>query len=153
MVDLNMDIVAEEKNQRQKRKKILKAEGMNKCIGCYVCMLACARTVYHDYSPAKSAIQIRTAGGYQGKFVADICRGCERAPCATSCPVDALIQREGGGVEYKVDQCIGCRNCVDACAAQVIFFNEVEKRPIVCIQCGACARACPHEVLTMEVRD
>jgi len=132
--------------------KILKAEGMDKCIGCYSCMLACAGVVYGNFSPRKSAIQIRSAGGLHSKFLALICRGCTSPPCAGACTADALAKRPGGGVNFKKDLCTGCRNCAKACTAEAIFFDEDEGKPVVCIQCGTCTRYCPHRVITMEVR-
>ncbi|MHB0877485.1 MAG: 4Fe-4S dicluster domain-containing protein [Anaerolineae bacterium] len=73
--------------------EVLRAPGMGKCIGCYSCMLACARYVHSDYSPHKSAIQVRTQGGMQGRLVADICRACVDAHCAFACPTGALSLR------------------------------------------------------------
>ncbi|RYD06451.1 hypothetical protein N752_03755 [Desulforamulus aquiferis] len=40
--------------------KILNAKYMAKCIGCYSCMLACARTIRRSFSLSKSAIKIHT---------------------------------------------------------------------------------------------
>lgn len=132
--------------------KILQAPGMNRCIACYSCMLACARTVYKSFSPRQSAIQIRTQGGLQSKLVADICRGCLDAPCAEACRVEALLPRKGGGVKFNPAKCTGCRACVEACVVKTIHFDEQREKPIICIQCGTCTRFCPHGVLTMEVR-
>lgn len=132
--------------------KILKVKDMNKCIGCYSCMLTCARTVHGDFSPVSSGIRIRSCGGIQGKFVADVCRGCTEPSCADTCMNGALQPRNGGGVKYYKERCIGCRLCIDACSIHGISFDEQEKKAIVCIQCGSCARNCPHGVLSMEVR-
>lgn len=132
-------------------KKILTAPGMNRCIGCYSCMLACARTVYDSFSPRQSAIQIKTAGGLQSKMIANICRGCVEAPCAQACGVGALEEREGGGVRFRKEKCIGCQDCVEACVLKVINFDSKKDKPIICIQCGTCSRFCPHECLAMEV--
>ncbi|KXG77192.1 putative ferredoxin-like protein YdhY [Thermotalea metallivorans] len=114
-------------------------------------MLACARTVHGDYSPVKSAIQIRSSGGLQGKFVADICRGCIHPPCAQACATGALTARKGGGVGLHREKCIGCKKCIDACLVGAIRFDQREGIPIICIQCGACTKNCPHGVLRMEV--
>ena len=135
--------------------RILTAPGMGKCIGCYSCMLACARYVYNDYSPHKSAIQVRTQGGMQGRMVADICRACVRAPCALACPTGALTIRKGGrGMTYRKKLCIGCKLCLEACPAKVIYWDDDEERPIVCIFCGQCVKYCPHGCLEMaEVPD
>jgi len=133
--------------------KILTVVDMNKCIGCYSCMLACARTVRRSFSPSRAALQMRTAGGFQSKFVAEICRGCDHAPCSQACNCGALVVREGGGVRYYANKCIGCRDCVDACIINVLYFDDEKKQPIVCIQCGTCVEFCPHNVLAMEVKE
>jgi Fe-S-cluster-containing dehydrogenase component len=130
--------------------KILTAPGMGKCIGCYSCMLACARFVHDDYSPHKSAIQVRTLGGMEGRMVADICRACPHPPCAIACPTGALTPRGGGrGMTYRKKLCTGCSLCVDACPIHVIGWDSDEERPIVCIFCGQCAKYCPHGCLEM----
>jgi len=129
--------------------KILRANQMKKCIGCYSCMLACARTVRHDFSPRKAAIQIRSVGGLQSRLVADICRGCADPPCASACNCGALDTRPGGGVHFYKDKCTGCSKCTEACTAGAIRFDDVSKQPIVCIQCGICVKYCPHAVLSM----
>jgi Fe-S-cluster-containing dehydrogenase component len=129
--------------------KVLRAPAMSRCIGCYSCMLACARSTQRSFTPSQSAIQVRTAGGLQGRFVADICRACADAPCAAACPSGALTPRLGGGMTYKKKLCIGCQACVEACIVDVIYWNEVEQRPILCLFCGQCARFCPHECLEM----
>lgn len=130
--------------------KILTAPGMGKCIGCYSCMLACARYVHNDFSPHKSAIQVRTQGGMQGRLVADICRACVDAPCAAACPTGALSPRKGGrGMTWRPKLCTGCGLCVDACPAHVIGWDDEEERPIVCIFCGRCVQYCPHGCLEL----
>lgn len=131
--------------------RVLMAPGMNRCIACYSCMLACARAVYRSFSLKKSAIRIRTLGGYHSKFYANICRACIDPPCAKACCVSALMPRPGGGVRFNRDVCLGCRSCAAACVVQCIEFDEVERKPIICIQCGNCVKFCPHECITMEI--
>ncbi len=137
----------------ERNSKILKAKKMSRCIGCISCMMACARSVYRDYSPGKSAIRIKSSGGLQGKFVADICRGCETPSCASVCPTTALMSRMGGGIKYHSEDCIGCRRCVEACEVHAIGFDDHSRQPILCIQCGICTKNCPHQVLSMEDRN
>ncbi len=131
--------------------KILKAIDISKCIGCCSCMLACARNVHGDYSPTKSAIRIKSSGGFQGRFVANVCRGCINPVCAEACNTGALFQRDGGGIRFSKEKCIGCEKCTSACMVDGIVFDHEEKIPIVCVQCGLCAKSCPHHVLRMEV--
>ena len=40
--------------------KDLRADGMNKCIGCFTCMLTCAGVNRQNHSIEKSAIRIKT---------------------------------------------------------------------------------------------
>lgn len=134
--------------------KILKAEGMNKCIGCFSCMLVCSGVNHQDHSLAKSAIKIKTRGGLKGKFVSIVCHGCkDDIPCAEVCPSGALMPREGGGVLLEEERCIGCKKCMDACIVGAVNFDEDCNKPIICKHCGVCARFCPHECLKLEVAE
>lgn len=131
--------------------KVLRASGMNKCIGCFTCMLTCAAVNKKDHSTYKSAIRVRTTGGMTSEFVSVVCYACsEERACAESCPTEALKPRPGGGVILDQNKCIGCRKCVDACIVGAVNFDEDEKMPIICKHCGTCAHFCPHECLTME---
>ncbi|MBP1744368.1 MAG: [Fe-S]-binding protein [Firmicutes bacterium] len=131
--------------------RILKTDGMKKCIGCFTCMLVCSGLNRQNHSISKSAIRIKTSGGLSGKFVANACIACtgERA-CAESCPTGALDPRPGGGVILDSKKCISCRKCAKACIVGAVYFDELQNTPIICKHCGACARYCPHECLRME---
>lgn len=131
--------------------KVLRADGMNKCIGCFTCMLTCAAVNKKEHTTFKSAIRVRTTGGLTSSFVSIVCLACtdERA-CAEACPTGALKPRKGGGVLLEPDKCIGCRKCIDACIVGAVGFDEDLKVPIICKHCGICAQFCPHECLTME---
>jgi len=133
-----------------KKVKQLQVEDMNKCIGCYSCMLACARNTQKNFSPQKSAVQIRTKGGLQTKFVANICRACQKPPCAAACPQEALIPRLGGGIKFIQEKCTGCSLCVEGCPIGSIGWDEEKKRPITCLQCGSCVKFCPHQCFKMK---
>jgi Fe-S-cluster-containing dehydrogenase component len=123
---------------------------MEECIACGSCMLACARTRYHSFSLDKSAITIRTAGGFRSSVIADLCLACAEPACAAVCPSRALVPRPGGGVIVKQDRCLGCGRCAEECAVRGIRFNAELGYPIVCAHCGACARYCPHGCLELE---
>ena len=131
--------------------KILHTQGMSRCIGCYTCMMVCAGVNRHDHSIGKSAIRIKTSGGMEGKFIANVCVACrDERPCMEVCPSGALTAREGGGVVLHNDLCISCRRCGDGCPVGAVFFAEDEFLPIICCHCGMCAVYCPHECLQME---
>jgi Fe-S-cluster-containing dehydrogenase component len=134
--------------------KVLKADGMNKCIGCFTCMLACAGVNHQNHSIAKSAIKVKTKGGLQSKFKAIVCLACDGDPaCYQSCPTGALEKRKGGGVLLKKDKCIGCKKCVSSCIVGAVNFDEDKKLPIICKHCGVCTRFCPHDCLRMEEKE
>ena len=75
--------------------KQLRAAQMEECIACGSCMLACARTRQKSLSLDKSAIRIRTAGGFRSAMIADVCLACAEPACAAVCSAGALARAEG----------------------------------------------------------
>lgn len=123
---------------------------MEECIACGSCMLACARIRHQSLSLEKSAIRIRTAGGFRSSPVADVCLACLDPACVDACAAGALRPRPGGGVIVKRDRCMGCGRCTDACAVHGIRYDPDLGHPVVCSHCGACVRFCPHGCLVLE---
>ncbi|SET69329.1 Fe-S-cluster-containing dehydrogenase component [Natronincola peptidivorans] len=138
------------KEKNHNNSKVLKVINIGQCIGCYSCMLACSTQVYNNFSLQKSAIRVKTSGGYQGRMVINICRGCMAGACIASCPSNALEARAGGGVILHREACIGCKKCISACIGRAITFDKEEKKVILCRQCGICVDSCPHHVIDME---
>ena len=130
--------------------KVLKAEEMSKCIGCFSCMLLCAGVNRKSHSIRKSCISVRTSGGLSGRFIAVVCQACREPQCVEVCPSGALSPRKGGGVILDADHCLGCRRCEGACMVHAIGYDEDERKPIVCHHCGICVKYCPHGCLTMQ---
>ena len=129
--------------------KVLRAVKMDQCIACVGCMLTCARTRYRSFSVERSAIRVRTTGGFQSQMIADICMGCDPPACAAACMSGALTPRDGGGVNFDRNACFACEKCVSACPVGVITMDDNLHIPIVCNQCGTCARHCPYDCLEM----
>jgi NAD-dependent dihydropyrimidine dehydrogenase PreA subunit len=55
-------------------------------------------------------------------------------------------------IDIDLDKCKGCKTCVNACFADVLRWNEDEKKPIVaypedCVWCLACEAACPAQCI------
>ena len=130
--------------------RVLRANEMSKCIGCFTCMNVCAAFNHKSHSLTKSSIHIKTSGGLSGRFVASVCHACREAACAEACPTAALVPGKGGGVVLHERLCMGCKRCVKACAVFAAGFDEQVNLPIICRQCGLCANYCPHKCLVME---
>ncbi len=55
-------------------------------------------------------------------------------------------------IEINLEECKGCRMCMNACFADVIRWNEVDKKPVAaypedCVWCLACEAACPAQCI------
>jgi Fe-S-cluster-containing dehydrogenase component len=123
---------------------------IERCIGCYSCMFACSRLSFGVVGLAKSAIQVKSAGGIERGFVVVVCRACVDPPCAKSCPTGALTPRPGGGVTFDESKCIGCKSCHEACIVGAVVWDEERNAPIICRYCGFCTKFCPHNVIVFE---
>ena len=133
--------------------KRLKVANPARCIGCYSCMMACARTWYDTISLKNSRIDIQTSGGIETPYAQIVCHACIDPPCMRACPVGALSKRKGGGVNLNADICDGCGNCIEACLMGAIHL-DAEKKAVICKHCGVCSKFCPHDVILMiEVED
>jgi NAD-dependent dihydropyrimidine dehydrogenase PreA subunit len=55
-------------------------------------------------------------------------------------------------VRIDLDNCKGCKTCVNACFADVIRWNESDKKPFAtypedCVWCLACEAGCPTQCI------
>jgi len=133
--------------------KRLKVANPARCIGCYSCMMACARTWYDTISLKNSRINIQTSGGIETPYAQIVCHACIDPPCMRACPLGALSKRKGGGVNLNADICDGCGNCIESCLMGAIHL-DAEKKAVICKHCGVCSKFCPHDVIIMiEVED
>lgn len=121
----------------------------DKCVGCWLCMLACSRRM-GEVGVGKSAILVRSAGGVERGFTIIVCRACMDPPCARVCPTGALRKKQGGGVVLDQNKCIGCGLCREACIIGAVMWDPVLNKPVICVHCGYCVDYCPHGVLGVE---
>ncbi|MHA1971344.1 MAG: (Fe-S)-binding protein [Candidatus Hodarchaeales archaeon] len=137
--------------------KRLRVAHLERCVGCYQCVFACARINEKVLSVDRSAIKIRTIGGYEGSFAVIVCRGCLDPPCVPACPIPGALKardNQAGGVIVNREICnsLECNNeCVEACPIPgAIHIDPDLNNAIVCRQCGICTKFCPTGVLIME---
>ena len=128
--------------------KALRVEDGRRCIGCLSCRQACARLT-GEFSPAYSAIDVKTSGGLSGDFLINICRACEDPACREACKVDALTLRSGGGVLLNREKCTKCGACAEACGVNAILMDRNDY-PIICKHCGYCVSYCPHKCIAIR---
>jgi tetrathionate reductase subunit B len=145
---------------------------VRKCSGCYSCQLVCKdEHCGNDWTPYARP-QLDT-GQFWGKlneyvrgslpqvkisYVFVPCQHCVDAPCIAVCPVkDALYSRDDGLVIIDPKRCTGCKNCIDACPYQAIYFNSALNIAQKCTGCAhlldrgwkepRCVEACPTRAL------
>jgi Fe-S-cluster-containing hydrogenase component 2 len=128
--------------------KVLQAVRMERCIGCHSCSLACARLVHKRLSWDTAGIRIVSAGGLTTGFHAHLCLACDPAPCVEACPTEAYRQRPGGGVIVRLEHCVRCGACAEACPVDAIYLDH-DGLPFVCIHCGRCVPFCPHDCIEL----
>jgi len=141
-----------------------------KCIGCRVCEMACVA--------AHSARAVRTVGALQNAIVPRLylvqtaghtmpvqCHHCENAPCAKSCPVDAITE-QGNRMILSEEICVGCKSCMMACpfgAIELVIKQQIvegqessdqkDNNASKCDLCSgraagpACVESCPQGAL------
>ncbi|KAA8998414.1 4Fe-4S dicluster domain-containing protein [Affinibrenneria salicis] len=131
------------------------------CIGCRTCEMACA--VAHagggsaamrpeHFFPRLSMVKNAQIS------VPVMCRQCENAPCASTCPNEALV-RHHDSIQPIQSRCIGCKSCVVVCpfgainvvmrADQQPARSEVHKCDL-CVGVAdspSCVAVCPTSAL------
>ncbi|MEW9124691.1 MAG: 4Fe-4S dicluster domain-containing protein, partial [Thermotaleaceae bacterium] len=147
----------------------------SKCIGCKACEVACFvvhnanNNVGYTVGTVTTPIIPRLNVIREGDFTMPIqCRHCEDAPCANSCTVGAIKQKDNI-IFIEEKACIGCKICLLACPFGAIdllpqydngkpvvqlTLEEDKKMGYKCDLCKdsekpACIKACPKEALSL----
>ncbi len=125
----------ETKNRKQPRFGMV--IDLDRCNGCGACMVACA--VENNVPPARPDANERTGitllrvykmdngrpfPENRSVYVPMACQQCERTPCVSVCPQNAVeLDPETGVVSQIPERCLGCRYCMTACPYHARYFN------------------------------
>lgn len=146
---------------------------LDKCIGCYACVVACKQENYlpphGDGVPFVAGPQwmkvytIGPLGTYPNLsmyYIPRICMHCEKAPCIDSCPANAIYRRDDGIVLINESVCLqsNCsEQCIPSCPYSAIYPKDekgVAGKCNLCVQRidkglePACVMACPTDALS-----
>lgn len=100
------------------------------CMGCHACEVACKQEHLLGVGPRLVRV-IERAPHYTPVF----CHHCTKAPCLQSCPTEAIYRNDRGLVLINEAQCIGCRECQQACPFGAMQFDEESE---VAVKCDLC---------------
>jgi tetrathionate reductase subunit B len=145
-----------------------------RCCGCYNCQLACKdEHVDNDWTPyAKPQpetghfwlkLQEKVCGTVpkvKMHYIPMLCNHCEQAACMEACHDGAISKRDDGLVIIEPEKCKGsggCRECVDACPYEAIYFNDELSLAQKCTGCAhlldngykmpRCVESCPTDAM------
>lgn len=132
------------------------------CIGCYACEVACKQE--HGLPAGPRLIRVLTPPENRFPrrkkvhYYPSTCRHCGRAPCVAACPTGALFRGELGVVTVRREDCIGCRECAEACPFGIPQFHPEDGVALLCDLClervhagkqPACVHHCPAQALRL----
>lgn len=144
---------------------------VDRCIGCYLCFLACRdEHVGNDNRPIAAAqpesgqrwIDVRehergALPRVKVDYVPVLCMQCADTPCIRAATGGAVMRRPDGIVIIDPVKAAGQREIVDACPYRVVFWNEAEAVAQKCTFCAhlldagwkepRCVEACPTRAL------
>jgi tetrathionate reductase subunit B len=123
---------------------------ISKCNGCYNCQIACKdEHVDNDWMPYARPqpdtghfwVKVHeTVRGSVPKvkmsYVATPCMHCQNAPCIPACKEGAIDRRDDGLVMIHPEQCNGCKDCMEACPYDAIYFNDALNLAQKCTGCA-----------------
>ena len=150
---------------------------LDRCNGCYNCLVACkdehVGNAYPPYSAPQPntgqfwmAIKERERGQYpyavKVSFTPTPCMGCRDAPCVKASADGAVYARPDGVVVIDPAKAKGQKQLVDSCPYGAIFWNqelEVAQKCTFCLQrvekgtVPRCVESCPTDAIAFGDMD
>ena len=144
---------------------------LNKCVGCFNCMVACKdehvgnswlpitdEQQKHDQRWIAPEKHERGAAPFTDMcFVTKLCQHCDNAPCEKAS--DAVYRRQDGVVLLDAEKAKGNKALVDACPYGRISWNEERQTAQKCTMCAhlldegwketRCVQSCPLRALSI----
>jgi anaerobic dimethyl sulfoxide reductase subunit B (iron-sulfur subunit) len=130
-----------------------------RCVQCHSCQVACKAVHNTELGPNWRKVLNYWEGEYPNvanKTISISCFHCEKPACLEICPAGAISKRaEDGVVVVDQNECVGCRNCEQACPYGAPQFGKNGKMQ-KCDLCldrraegeqPACVATCPGEAL------
>ena len=123
------------------------------CNACMSCQIYCVMVKEHVCAPRRARVQVEL-DPFDARHRIHLCRQCEKAACAEACPEGAITLSEDGSywaIDYA--RCTLCRECVEACPLDALFYDPVGERVIKCDLCQGdplCAQVCPTGALRWD---
>ncbi len=99
---------------------------LRRCVGCFSCQVTCKVENNVPFDDFRARVNVAERGTYpdvKRYFLPTLCNHCEKAPCVEVCPVQASYKREDGVVLVRVDRCIGCGYCIEACPYNARYLD------------------------------
>jgi len=100
---------------------------LEQCRKCETCKAECSY-FYHPFNDG--ILYLREVAEFSAT-----CRHCEKAPCVTGCPTDALEKQKDGIVKRYNLRCVACRTCCYACPFGTILPQVI---PYAVSRCDFC---------------